>query len=96
MNILNCTFGDFLNHLKRWKKMTDENLHSELRMEIASFFMFPDYTDYFFSLTKKEYLSMEELEERERKTNKMFEDVLKKYDYEKLVPVMVERIKDCL
>ena len=58
--------------LNKWKKMTENNLHSEVRLEIAEYFGFNDYKMMFKRFVEKDGLSCDEYDER----NRLFEGMI--------------------
>lgn len=60
------------NKIKEWKEMTDNNLHSEVRLEIAVHFGFHDYKMMFKRFVEKDGLTCDEYDER----NRLFEAML--------------------
>lgn len=60
------------NKLKEWAEMTDNNRHSEVRLEIAGYFGFNDYKMMFKRFVEKDGLTCYEYNER----NRLFEAML--------------------
>ena len=69
--------NDFI--LNSWKAMTADNLHTEVRKEIAQFFGLNAYDEYMSGLSdtheRQGYLTLEQMEERLEKTNEMLIDI---------------------
>lgn len=70
----NATTTDLRNKVTEWKEMTEWNNHSELLCDMAMFFeMGSEFVNYFFDLTMKDALTIEDFNDRYSKSKEMLE-----------------------
>lgn len=78
--ISNATAKQLQNKVNEWSKMTDNNEHSGLLCDMAYFFeMGDDIIMYFFKLDCKEYLTLQECNERYEKSEEMLAAIKTKH-----------------
>ena len=78
--IANATAKDIQNKVKEWNEMTANNEHSDLLCDMACFFeMGDDLITYFFDLGSKNYLTLDECEERYSKREQMLSAIKAQY-----------------
>lgn len=77
--------------IKRWQKMTDENYHNQVRMEIAEFFNDLPTAKKLLELCEKveniQSLSFKAWEKRHKLTTKLLKELEKKYGNQAAVMV---------
>lgn len=72
----NATTADLRNKVNEWKEMTECNEHSDLLCDMAIFFeMGSEYVNYFFDLSMKNGLTLEECNARYEKKKEMLEGI---------------------
>ena len=77
--IKNSSTLDLIEKATIWAEMTADNAHSEVLLDIATFFEYSSYVEFFFPYILKDSLTMAETTERYGKAEIMMDKILEDY-----------------